>query len=83
MSVIIPVYNGEKYLCDCIDSVLGQTLKNIEVLVVDDGSTDATRNILRFYSTIDERVKPIYQTNQGPGTARNTALKQAKGEFVA
>ncbi|MBT0952013.1 glycosyltransferase family 2 protein, partial [Bacillus velezensis] len=51
MSVIIPVYNGEKYLCDCIDSVLGQTLKNIEVLVVDDGSTDATRNILRYYST--------------------------------
>ncbi|ASS63672.1 Putative glycosyltransferase EpsH [Bacillus velezensis] len=83
MSVIIPVYNGEKYLCDCIDSVIGQTLKNIEVLVVDDGSTDATRNILRYYSTIDERVKPIYQANQGPGTARNTALKQARGEYVA
>ncbi|MCY8472433.1 glycosyltransferase family 2 protein [Bacillus halotolerans] len=83
VSVIIPVYNGEKYLHECLDSVLGQTLKNIEVLIVDDGSTDSTRNILRYYEAIDERVKPIYQANQGPATARNTALKAAKGEYVA
>ncbi|QJC97139.1 Glycosyltransferase involved in biofilm formation, EpsH like [Bacillus mojavensis] len=83
VSVIIPVYNGEQYLRNCIDSVLGQTLKNIEVLIVDDGSTDTTRNILRYYEAIDERVKPIYQANQGPATARNNALKQARGEFVA
>ncbi|MDF4219318.1 glycosyltransferase family 2 protein [Bacillus subtilis] len=83
MSVIIPVYNGEKYLRECLDSVLGQTLKNIEVLIVDDGSTDSTRNILRYYEAIDERVKPIYQANQGPATARNNALNQARGEYVA
>lgn len=83
VSVIIPVYNAEKYLRECLDSVLGQTLKNIEVLTVDDGSTDSTRNILRYYETTDERVKPIYQANQGPATARNNALKQARGEYVA
>ncbi|MGY0700883.1 glycosyltransferase family 2 protein [Bacillus subtilis] len=83
VSVIIPVYNGEKYLRECLDSVLGQTLKNIEVLIVDDGSTDSTRNILKCYEAVDERVKPIYQANQGPATARNNALKQARGEFVA
>ncbi|QAV89561.1 glycosyltransferase family 2 protein [Bacillus subtilis] len=83
VSVIIPVYNGEKYLRDCLDSVLGQTLKNIEVLIVDDGSTDSTRTILRYYEATDERVKPIYQANQGPATARNNALKQAKGEYMA
>ncbi|MED4787512.1 glycosyltransferase family 2 protein [Bacillus atrophaeus] len=82
VSVIIPVYNGEKYLRECLDSALNQTLKNIEVLVVDDGSTDSTRNILRYYEAIDERLKPIYQANQGPATARNNALKQAKGEYV-
>ncbi|NTU28397.1 glycosyltransferase family 2 protein, partial [Bacillus tequilensis] len=60
MSVIIPIYNGEQYLRDCLDSVLGQTLKSIEVLIVDDGSTDATRNILRYYEAIDERIRPIY-----------------------
>ncbi|NTU26280.1 glycosyltransferase family 2 protein, partial [Bacillus tequilensis] len=60
MSIIIPVYNGEKYLRDCLDSVLGQTLKNIEVLIVDDGSTDSTRNILKCYEAFDKRVKPIY-----------------------
>lgn len=83
VSVIIPVYNGEQYLRECLDSVLGQTLKNIEVLIVDDGSTDSTRNILKCYEAIDERVKPIYQANKGPATARNTALKKARGEYVA
>ncbi|MGG1419041.1 glycosyltransferase family 2 protein [Bacillus subtilis] len=83
VSVVIPVYNGEKYLRECLDSVLGQTLKNIEVLIVDDGSTDSTRNILKCYEAVDERVKPIYQANQGPATARNNALKQARGEYVA
>lgn len=83
VSVIIPVYNGEKYLRDCLDSVLGQTLKNIEVLIVDDGSTDSTRTILRYYEATDERVKPLYQVNQGPATARNNALKQVKGEYMA
>lgn len=71
MSVIIPVYNGEKYLRECLDSVLDQTLKNIEVLIVDDGSTDSTRNILRYYEAIDERVKPSCQANQGPAMRLN------------
>ncbi|QYG88337.1 glycosyltransferase family 2 protein [Bacillus atrophaeus] len=83
VSIIIPVYNGEKYLRQCLDSARDQTLKDIEIIVVDDGSTDSTRNILRYYEAIDERLKPIYQANQGPGTARNNALKQARGEYVA
>lgn len=82
VSVIIPVYNGEKYLRECLDSALKQSLKSIEIIVVDDGSTDSTRNILRYYEAIDERLKPIYQANQGPATARNNALKQAKGEYI-
>ncbi|MEC2233921.1 glycosyltransferase family A protein [Bacillus subtilis] len=71
ISVIIPVYNGEKYLRDCLDIVLGQTIKNIEVLIVDDGSTDSTRNILKCYEAVDERAKPIYQANQGPAMRLN------------
>ncbi|MDA1474908.1 glycosyltransferase family 2 protein [Bacillus changyiensis] len=83
VSIIIPVYNGEKYLCDCLNSVVKQTLNSIEVLIVDDGSTDSTHNIIKDFTAADSRIVPIYQSNQGPGTARNNAIKQAKGEFVA
>ncbi|NPC93237.1 glycosyltransferase family 2 protein [Bacillus sp. WMMC1349] len=83
VSIIIPVYNGEKYLRNCLNSVVRQTLSSIEVLVVDDGSTDSTHNIIRNFTAADSRIVPIYQSNQGPATARNNAIKQANGEFVA
>ena len=83
VSVIIPVCNVEKYLCGCLDSVLGQTLKDIEVIAVDDGSTDGSVGILDGYAARDPRVRVIRQTNAGAGAARNTALEVATGEYLS
>ena len=83
VSVIIPVYNVEKYLGECLDSVLGQTLRDIEVICVDDGSTDGSARILAQYAERDDRVRVIRQENAGPGPARNRALEAAVGECVA
>lgn len=83
ISVIIPIFNAGKYLPECLDSVLSQTLEDIEVLCVDDGSTDQSLAILREYKSRNARLKIINQHNSGPGPARNRAMKQAKGEFLA
>ena len=83
ISVIIPVYNTEKYLKECLNSILAQTLKDIEIICVDDGSTDSCPKILDKYSQKDSRIKIIRQKNQGAGNSRNNALKKATGEFVA
>lgn len=83
VSVIIPVYNAESHLRECLGSVLGQTLKSIEVIAVNDGSTDSSARILRDYAGRDARVVVIEQANQGPGPARNCGLAAATGEFVA
>ena len=83
VSVIIPVYNTEKYLRECLDSVLNQTLREIEVICVDDGSTDNSLQILKEYQKKDERVIIIEQENSGAAVARNKALNVAKGEFIA
>ncbi len=83
VSVIIPVYNVEKYLGECLDSILGQTLKDIEVICVDDGSTDGSPAILRDYTALDPRIRVIHQENAGAGPARNTGLAAATGEYVA
>ena len=80
VSIIIPVYNAEKYLKRCLDSVLSQTLKDIEIICVNDGSTDNSIQILKEYGS---KIKVINQENQGLSVARNTGLKEAKGEFVA
>ena len=82
ISVIIPVYNGEKYLRECIDSVLGQTLRDIEVVCVNDGSTDGSLEILSKYASDDSRLKLVSQPNAGLGAARNKGLELATGEFV-
>ena len=82
VSVIIPVYNVEKYLGECLDSVLGQTLRDIEIICVDDGSTDSSPRILAAYAAKDPRVKVLRQKNAGPGPARNRALDAASGEAV-
>ena len=83
VSVIVPIYNGEKYLKKCLDSILSQSLKNIEIICIDDGSTDNTSKILKKYSSKDSRVKIISTENNGQGHGRNIALNEANGEYVA
>jgi glycosyltransferase involved in cell wall biosynthesis len=80
VSCIVPVYNGEPYLREAIDSVLAQTYRPIEVIVVDDGSTDATAEILASY---DDRLRSARQPNSGTPAARNLGLSLARGEFLA
>lgn len=83
ISLIIPVYNTSKYLHQCLDSVLSQTLKDIEIICVNDGSTDKSGKILTLYASKDSRFKIINQKNQGAGYARNSGIKAAKGEYIA
>lgn len=82
VSVIIPVYNIAAHLEQCLDSVEGQTLADLEIICVDDGSTDESPVILASYAVRDSRFQVITQTNAGPGAARNTGLALAGGEFV-
>ncbi len=83
LSIIIPVYNVEKYLEECLDSVLNQTLKDTEIICIDDGSTDNSLNILKEYSKKDKRVKIITKENGGQASARNLGIKEAQGEYIA
>lgn len=82
ISVIIPVYNTEKYLHKCISSAINQTFKNIEVIIVDDGSTDNSYRICQKYANQDKRIVLLQQSNQGQGFARNKALLKANGEYI-
>lgn len=82
VSVIIPVYNSEKYLKACLDSVINQTLKEIEIICVDDGSTDSSLEILKEYASKDKRLRVITQKNQGVSVARNSGICHAKGEYI-
>lgn len=83
ISIIVPVYNVEKYLKRCIDSLLNQTLKNIEIILVDDESPDNCPKICNEYKTIDSRIKVIHKKNEGLGFARNSGIEIATGEFIA
>ena len=83
VSVIIPIYNQEKYLRECLDSVIHQTLQEMEILCVNDGSTDSSFAILSEYAWKDNRVKIINQNNGGVSVARNNAMHQATGEFIS
>lgn len=82
ISVVMPVYNQEKYLDQCIVSVQTQTLKNIEIICVDDGSTDKSRNIIERYARKDRRITVINKDNGGVSTARNAGFDVAKGKYV-
>ena len=82
VSIVVPAYNAEDYIRKCVDSILAQSNQSLEVIVVDDGSTDSTLAELKAYSN-DSRVRVIHQENQGVSSARNKALAVAKGEFVA
>jgi glycosyltransferase involved in cell wall biosynthesis len=81
-SIVIPVFNGERYLTDALESALSQTHQNLEVIVVNDGSTDDTASIAARYAQLDPRIKLIQQRNQGLSAARNTGLHHAQGSFV-
>lgn len=82
ISVIVPVYNVEKYLVQCIDSILNQTYKNLEIILVDDESTDHSGKICDQFSSNENRIKVIHKKNMGLGLARNTGLENANGKYV-
>lgn len=80
ISVIVPVFNGEKFISRCLDSILGQTYANLEIIVVDDGSTDNTKNIINAnYS----KVRYYFQENKGPAAARNLGIRKSTGAYIA
>lgn len=82
ISVVIPIYNRESTLQKCVDSVLAQTYKNIEVILVNDGSTDRSGDICRRYEQIDPRVKVISKENGGLSSARNAGIDKSCGEYI-
>ena len=82
ISIIVPVYNAAPFLAACLDSVLAQTFKNLECVCVDDGSTDASPQILARYAQNDARIRVVTQANKGVSAARNTGVSHAKGAFI-
>ena len=82
VSIIVPVYNSERYINRCVDSLIGQTLSDIEILLVDDGSSDNSSAICDEYAVKDNRIKVFHQKNAGAGAARNTGLEHAQGEYI-
>ena len=82
VSIIIPVYNAEKYLGYCLNSIVSQTYKNLEIILVNDGSTDDSLKICNNYAFFDSRVRVINIANRGVSNARNVGLKAATGEYI-
>lgn len=82
VSIIIPTHNREKYIIKAIESVLNQTYKNIELIIVDDGSTDTTKDVIAPYLT-DVRIHYLYQKNKGASCARNNGIKVSRGKYIA
>ena len=82
VTVIVPVYNVEKYLNECINSIINQSYKNIEIILVDDGSTDQSGLLCDYYSLLDKRIKVIHKENGGLSDARNAALEIRSGDYV-
>lgn len=82
ISIIVPVYNAEAYLTRCIDSLCGQTYRNLEIILVDDGSKDASGAICDRYAEQDKRIRVIHQLNSGVSAARNRALSVAHGKYI-
>lgn len=83
ISIIMPVFNKEKHLAKCLDSIVGQSIKNTEIICINDGSKDNSLSILKKYAKKDKRITIITQANAGAGIARNNGIKNAKGEFIA
>lgn len=83
VSIIVPVYQVKEYVGECVESLLAQTYTNVEILLVDDGSTDGSGELCDEYTRRDHRIRVIHQENQGAAGARNKGLDEAKGEYVA
>lgn len=83
VSVVVPVYNAERTLGECLDGILAQTLRETEIICVDDGSTDGSAAVLEAYRRKDGRIRALRQENRGAGAARNTGLAEARGEFLS
>lgn len=82
VSVIIPVYNAERYLAECLDSITGQTLKDIEIICISDGSTDQSYDILQNYQERDSRILLIQRENRGYGYTMNEGIVRSSGEYI-
>lgn len=82
ISVIVPVYNTKEYLEKCIDSIVGQTYQNLEIILVDDGSTDGSSQIIDAYAQKDRRIVVVHKENGGEGSARNAGLNVATGDYI-
>lgn len=82
ISIIIPVFNNERYLSKCIDSVIEQTFQNWELIIINDGSTDGSKDIINYYSEIDDRILAFHFDNRGVSRSRNFGIEKAKGEFI-
>ena len=82
ISIIVPIYNAEAYLAMCIDSIIGQTLTNLEIILVDDGSQDASLSICKAYEAKDARIRVVTQSNSGVSAARNKGMSLATGEYL-
>lgn len=82
VSIIMPIYNAEKYLRECMDSVINQTMKDIEIICVNDGSKDSSMDILRYYESLDSRITIINKENEGAGQARNDGMRMATGDYL-
>ena len=82
ISIIVPLYNTDKYFEDCIKSIINQTYKNIEIIIINDGSTDNSLNIAKKYETIDNRIKLIDKENTGVSDTRNIGIEKSKGEYI-
>jgi len=84
ISIVMPTYNRESYLAECIESILAQTYKDFELLVVDDGSTDSTKDLMKYYVEKDSRIRYFeHPSNLGISVARNTGVEYARGDYIA
>lgn len=83
ISVIIPIYNVEQYLSQCLDSIINQTYTNLEIILINDGSTDNSEKICNQYKLLDPRIIVIHKTNGGLSDARNTGIKIATGDYIS
>ena len=82
ISIIIPVFNSEEYINNCLDSVINQTYRNIEIIIINDGSTDNSERIIKEYSSIDSRIKYYKKSNGGVSSARNYGIKKSRGDYI-
>ena len=83
ISIIVPIYNTRRYIDKCVESIVNQTYKNIEIILVDDGSTDGSDKKCDEWKEKDKRIKVIHKENEGASSARNVGIENAKGKYIA